>query len=195
MLVKLAQRATEAKAGALSIAVFCALLLNLIPVWFALLTQNPYEMSVRFSNFEITPANFDIVDGYVVYSHGDTVLVAPAEYFPQSDFDRGDYNEIFDRLALLNNYYTDMLMPIMLLMSLMFTLMLITISGMLAGVMGLGRKMEHALPFGKRLRVFAVCSWLPAIPALLVGFIIPIFHVFIYQLALIYLAWKVQKLL
>jgi len=195
MLVKLAQRATEATAGALVIPVVCALLLNLIPVWFALLTQNPYEISARFSNFEINPSNFDIVDGYVVYQHEDTVLAAPAEYFPQSDFDRGDYNEIFDRLALLNNYYIDMLLPIILLMSLMFTLMLISISGMLAGVMGLGRKMDHALPFGKRLRVFAVCSWLPAIPAFLVGFIIPIFHVLIYQLALIYLAWKVQKLL
>ena len=195
MLVKLAQRATDATVGALSIAVLCALLLNLIPMWFALLTQNPYEIAGRFSNFDITSSNFEIVDDYVVYRHEDTVLAAPAEYFPQSDFDRDDYNEIFDRLALLNNYYTDMLLPIMLLMSLMFTMMLLSISGMLAGVMGLGRKMDHALPFGKRLRVFAVCSWLPAIPAFLVGFIIPIFHVLIYQLALIYLAWKVQKLL
>jgi len=62
-------------------------------------------------------------------------------------------------------------------------------------VMGLGRKLDHALSYGMRLRVFAVCSWLPAIPALLVGFIFPIFHVFIYQLVLIFLAWKVQKLI
>jgi ABC-type multidrug transport system permease subunit len=195
VLAKLAQRANEATAGALLLTVLSALLLNLIPVWFALLMQNPYEICERFSNFEITSSHFDIIDDYVVYRHGDTVLAAPARYFPQSDFDRGDYYEIFDRLALLNNYYRDMLMPVMLLMSFMLSMMLITISGMLAGVMGLGRKMEHALPFGKRLRVFAVCSWLPAIPALLVGFIIPIFHVFIYQLVLIYLAWKVQKLL
>ena len=195
MLAKLAQRATEATTGALIVTIISALLLNLIPVWYALLTQNPYEISERFSGFEITSSHFEIVENYVVYRHGDTVLAAPAEYFPQSDFDRGDYNEIFDRLALLNNYYLDMLLPIMLLMSLMITMMLISISGMLAGVMGLGRKMDHALPFGKRLRVFAVCSWLPAIPALLVGFIIPIFHVFIYQLVLIYLAWRVQKLL
>jgi len=195
MLKRLAERATEATWGALLLSVICALLLNLIPVWFALLTQNPYEIGARFSNFEITSSHFEIVDDYVVYRHGDTVLAAPFEYFPQSDFDRGDYNEIFDRLALLNNYYRDMLLPVMLLISIMLAMMLVTTSGMLAGVMGLGRKLDHALSFGTRLRVFAVCAWLPAIPSMLVGFIIPIFHVFIYQLVLIYLAWRVQKLL
>jgi len=193
VITKLAQRATDASPGTLLISVLCAFLLTLVPVWFALLSQHPYEISTRFSNFEISMSSFEIVDDHVVFRHGDTVLAAPAEYFPPEDFDRGDYNEIFDRLALLNNYYADMLLPVMMLISVALILMLITISGMIAALMGLGRKLTHALPYSKRLRVFAVCSWLPAIPALLAGFIIPIFHVFLYQLALGFLAWQVQK--
>lgn len=195
MIVRLSQRAEEAKISSLLIAVACALILLVLPVWYFLLRQPPHELTVRFYNFTIEEDAFDISDDFLVFRGGDTILAAPLEYFPENDFARGDWGEIFDRMALLNRYYSDFFIPIALLISVMCILTVSSLSFMLAGVMGLGRKMTHALPYSKRLRVFCVCSWLPAIPSVLVGFFMPIFHIFIYQLILGFLAWKVQKLL
>ena len=214
LLPSFANKAQEATVGTLIISVLCALTLLLTPVMFTLVKQHPYELCGRFYSFVIESDAFEVVGGgdvdgggadgkdddersgdVLVYRFEDTVLAAPLEHFPASDFDNGDYNEIFDRLALLNNYYRDMLLPVILYLSVMCTVMLISLSGLLAGLLGLGRKMTHSLSFGKKLRVFAVCAWLPAIPSALLGFFLPVFHLFIYQIALGYFAWQTQKLL
>jgi hypothetical protein len=126
---------------------------------------------------------------------GGTVLTAPVEFFPESDFIDENAGEIFDRLALLNNYYSSMLMPIMLLIFLISSVSVLSLSGMIAGMMGIGRIMTHSLSIGKRLRIFAVCFWLPALPSAAVGFILPVFHLLIFQLIVGLLAWRVQKVM
>ena len=188
-----ARRAESAPVRSLLLTAFCALLLLLIPMLFTMLQQNPYEICERFYGYEIETSFFEVSDGYVIFRSGDTVLAAPDDYFPAEDFEAGDYYEIFDRLALLNGYYRDMLLPIILLLSLLCAVMLISVSGMLAGLMGLGRKMTHSLSFGKRMRLFAACSWLPALPSALIGFFFPVFHLLVFQLILGFLAWRIQK--
>jgi hypothetical protein len=88
-----------------------------------------------------------------------------------------------------------MLLPIMLLIFLISSVSLLSLSGMLAGLMGIGRVMTHAMSIGKRLRVFAVCFWLPALPSAVIGFILPVFHLLIFQLIIGLLAWRVQKIM
>jgi hypothetical protein len=170
-----------------------------------MLRQSPTELFTRFYDYDITMESFDFTlsdaapdaatPDVIIFRHGETVLAAPLEFFPESDFFEGNVKEIFDRLALLNNYYRDMLMPIVLLIFLMSAFMLLSLSGIIAVMMGLGRKMVHALPLGKRLRVFAACFWLPAVPTAVIGFLLPVFHLFIFQITLGLLAWRVQKLL
>jgi len=195
MLIRLARRAVESSVVSLTISVLCSLILLALPVMYTLLMQNPHEIYSRFYNQDISMVSFTLTEGDVIFRGGDTVLAAPLEYFPESDFLTGNFNEIFDRLALLNNYYRDMLLPIMLLLTLICMVTLLSLSGMMAGLMGIGRKDTHALPYKTRLRVFAVSFWLPALPSVLVGFFIPVFHLLIFQIAQIYLAWRVQKLL
>jgi hypothetical protein len=55
--------------------------------------------------------------------------------------------------------------------------------------------MTHSLTIGKRLRIFAVCFWLPALPSAVVGFILPVFHLLIFQIIVGLLAWRVQKVI
>jgi len=195
MLKRLAHRATDVTIFSLTVTVICSLLLLSLPVFYVLLVQNPYEMYGRFYNTEIDMSSISIIGDDVIFRGGDTVLAAPLEYFPEADFAEGNAGEIFDRLALLNNYYRDMLLPVMLLLSLLCAVMLLSLSGMMAGLMGIGRKDTHALPYRMRLRIFAASFWLPALPSALIGFIFPIFHLLIFQITLIYLAWRVQKLL
>jgi hypothetical protein len=124
-----------------------------------------------------------------------TALTAPLEFFPEADFINENAGEIFDRLALLNNYYSTMLLPIMLLIFLISSVSVLSLSGLIAGMMGIGRIMTHSLTIGKRLRIFAVCFWLPAIPSAVVGFILPVFHLLIFQIIVGLLAWRVQKVM
>ena len=205
MIKRFAHRAESATRRSLTISVLCALMLLMVPSWFSLAKQNPYLVCARFYSYEITEQSFDLSDPKVIrfYSNGEEKLAAP-RWFPDPDtgvdvdvfkaaVESGKWFDVFDRLALLNDYYRDMLLPIMLLLTAMSFLMIISLSGMLAGLMGMGRKMSHALPYSKRVRIFAACSWIPALPAFLVGFFIPIFHLFVYQLIVGYCAWQTQK--
>jgi len=198
MTARLAQRANDASRSSLVVTVACSLLLLMIPSFFWMLRQYPHDMYARFYDYEVTMESFEISSDEIIFRDTDsgrgTVLVAPLEFFPESDLIDENAGEIFDRLALLNSYYSDMLLPIMLLLFLISSVALLSLSGMLAGLMGLGRKMTHELTIGKRLRIFAVCFWLPALPSAAIGFILPVFHLLIYQLMLGYLAWRVQKL-
>jgi hypothetical protein len=124
-----------------------------------------------------------------------TTLTAPLEFFPEADLINENAGEIFDRLALLNNYYSTMLLPIMLLIFLISSVSVLSLSGLIAGMMGIGRIMTHSLTIEKRLRIFAVCFWLPAIPSAVVGFILPVFHLLIFQIIVGLLAWRVQKIM
>jgi flagellar biosynthesis protein FlhB len=195
MIERFADRAEKASLPSLLITMLCALILLILPVCYTLLRQAPHELCARFYSYEVTGQSFTVTRESVVFRGGESILAAQRDFFPDEDIEGGDWAEVFDRLALLNHYYRDMLLPIMLLLSLMNILMLLSLTGMLAGLMGLTRKLSHALPFAKRLRIFAACSWIPALPALLVGFFLPVFHIFVYQLLLGYLAWKTQKLL
>ncbi|MCL2663782.1 MAG: hypothetical protein FWE83_10740 [Oscillospiraceae bacterium] len=199
MIAKLAQRAGEASRMSLVVTVSCSLMLLMLPTFFWLLRQHPYEMYARFYDYHVTMSSFVISGDEVIFT--DTAegrsltLTAPLEFFPESDFANENAGEIFDRLALLNNYYSSMLLPIMLLIFLISSVSLLSLSGMIAGMMGIGRIMTHALPISKRLRIFAVCFWLPALPSAVVGFILPVFHLLIFQLIVGFLAWRVQKVM
>ncbi|MDR2590556.1 MAG: hypothetical protein LBC71_06195 [Oscillospiraceae bacterium] len=199
MIIKLAQRAETTSRTSLVVSVVASLCILMLPVSFWLIRQYPHDLYARFYDYRVTMESFEIIDDIVIFNDTNdgrnTKLSAPLEYFPESDFIEGNAEDIFDRLALLNNYYTGMLLPVILLISTIASTTLLSLSGMLAGMMGLGRKMTHKLSMTKRLRVFAVCFWLPAIPATIIGFILPVFHLFIYQLMLGYLAWRVQKVM
>jgi len=199
MITRLAQRVDEATRISLVVTVACSLILLMIPMLFWLIRQHPYDMYTRFYDYEIKMTSFEITDDMIFFRDTEggrgTVLAAPLEYFPQTDFTDENTREIFNRLALLNNYYGRMLLPIVLLMFFISCVTILSLSGLLAGMMGLGRKMTHQIPISKRLRIFAVCFWLPAIPSMIIGFIIPVFHFFIYQLLLGFLVWRVQKVL
>ena len=199
MTARLAQRACEATRMSLVVTVACALMLLMLPTFFWLLRQHPYEMYARFYDYEITMSSFEISGDEITFrdtSDGrGTTLTASLEFFPESDFINENAGEIFDRLALLNNYYSTMLLPIMLLIFLISSVSLLSLSGMLAGIMGIGRIMTNSLSIGKRLRVFAVCFWIPALPSAVVGFILPVFHLLIFQLIIGLLAWRVQKVM
>ena len=157
------------------------------------------DVKVIFSETPPAAADGGIVLAFspeaVVFLHGSTALAAPLNTIPLWAADECDYLEIFDRLALQNGYYGRVYLPVALVVSLACVLMVASLAVMAAGLLGMGRKLTHALPMGKRLRVFAACSWPPALVSLLAGLVVPVFHLLLFEIMLIYLAYKTQKLL
>ena len=131
----------------------------------------------------------------IIFSHGGNVLAARTSFMPVWAFEENNFFEIFDRLALVNRYYRDFFLPAFLMLSAMCAAATVSLSVMTAALVGLGRKFTHVLSMRRRLRAFASCAWLPAVAAAAFGFAFPVFHFFVYQLALIYLAWQTQKFL
>ncbi|MDR1692950.1 MAG: hypothetical protein LBR72_06285 [Oscillospiraceae bacterium] len=188
---RLAKRAEESSARSLLVTCLCSVVLLVIPVFFSLLLTHPFDLFGRFYGF--SQEGLMITDAEVVYNDENTVLAAPRDYFPAEDIERNNTAEIFDRLALLNNYYRDFFLPVVALLSGMSLFGILTLTGLLAGLLGLGRKFTHRLTLRKKFRVFAASSWLPALLVLIPGFFFPIFHMILFQLLMTALAWQVQK--
>jgi hypothetical protein len=193
LCARLAKRAEESSARSLLATSLCSMVLLILPVFFSLLLTHPAELFGRFYGF--SEQALTVTDAEVVYRDENAVLAASREYFPESELAGGDAGEIFDRLALLNNYYRDFFLPVFALLSGMSLLGIVALTGMLAGLMGLGRKLTHRLTLRQKFRVFAASSWLPALIALIPGFFLPVFHMILFQLLMTALAWQTQKYL
>jgi len=138
-----------------------------------------------------------ITDEYIFYAGQGTRLLIPSTQLPYAVLDGGDgvwdAQELFDDLALYNNWFARFAFPAALLVSMIAVLMLLAFHLIIAAIFGLTRIMSHKMPMGKRMRVLMVCSYPPAVLCCLLGFLLPMMHLFIFELLLIFVALGVSK--
>jgi len=136
---------------------------------------------------------FAITPEFIFYRDIYTQLVIPTTSVSAWALENSDFREIFNTLALYNNYYTSIIAPVFLLV---FLVMLATQAViMLAAVWLLGQwvKLSGTMTIRER---FTVCTF-ASVPAGFIGFVIglfvPVIHVFIAQLLMIYFSYKAMK--
>ena len=146
---------------------------------------------------DIDPNNSDfmfaVTPQYVFFRDSNSHLVTPTQLISAWALEEGDLREIFNHLAFYNNYYTSIVAPVFLLV---FLVMLLTQAViMLAAVWLFGQwlKLSGTMTVRERL---AVCTF-ASVPAGLIGFavglFVPIIHVFVAQLLMIYFSYKAMK--
>lgn len=136
---------------------------------------------------------FGITPAYAYYRDANAELVIPVEQIPAWVFKEKDLNELFNYLALNNQYFTRVLLPLILFMLLVYMIGQIVFYWAIAWLFGLMRKVSTYMTFRER---FVVCVYasLPALPfGLLFGFIAPVMNIFAFELVVLYVAYKMLK--
>ena len=134
-----------------------------------------------------------ITPQYIYYKDAHSFLGIPVNLLPAWVIKESDIKELFNHLALYNSYFIGIVSPVFLLI---FIIIFITQSLiMLAAVWLFG----HWIKLSGNMSVFerfSVCTF-ASIPAGIIGFatgiILPIMHIFIAQLVMIYVSYKCIK--
>jgi len=136
---------------------------------------------------------FSITPQYVFFRDSYSNLVIPTDMISAWTLEEGDLRELFNHLALYNSYFSSIVAPVFLLV---FVVMLAAQAViLLAAVWFFGQwvKLSGTMTFRER---FYVCTF-ASVPAGLIGFavglLVPVIHVFIAQLLMIYFSYKAMK--
>ena len=153
----------------------------------ALMMDEPVEISYRQQYwFIITPEYFFYID-----SHAE--LGVPTHLVPAWVLQEMDLTELFDHLALYNQYFSSIVAPFFLLIFVIFVVSQAVLIAAAVWLFGQWRKLTAVMTLWER---FSVCTF-ASVPAGLIGFVVgllfPVAHIFIFQLFMIYFAYLAMK--
>lgn len=192
-----------------AIAAVFTLVLLCIPVFIALSKLHPYELYTRYYSLDFEEAQwvftetpeendigtiiFGITPEYTYFTGAGTNMLMPVELLPQWVIDNRNQYELFDYIAIYNGYFARFLFPAWLFCAMIVFVWNATILVAVSYLLSMGRIMTHKLRFSKRMKTMLICSPLPAIVCFFIGLAVPIIHILLYQIAVLYFAYMVQK--
>jgi hypothetical protein len=166
-------------------------ILLFIPVAYALLSTQPYDMFARLNdNVTVAGENFQITGSEIVFASGKTVMAATRDSVPDSVINAGDYNELFNYIALYNGYFTNIYIPVALVVFAGFLATQALFYVCAAWLFGQTRIITTYMTIGERFKVAVIASLPAVLPGALIGFIAPLVHVLLFEVAVVYLAYK-----
>jgi len=136
---------------------------------------------------------FAITPRYVFFRDSYSNLVTSTDMISAWALEEGDLREIFNHLALYNNYFTSVVAPVFLLV---FAVMLSTQTViMFAAVWLFGHwvKLSGTMSIKERFFVCTFASVPAGIISFAVGLFMPVIHVFVAQLLMIYFSYRAMK--
>ena len=136
---------------------------------------------------------FVITPEYFFYHDSNALLAVPVERVPGWVLRDMNLPELFNHLALYNRYFSSIVMPVYLLIFLVFLLSQFVICVAAIWLFGQWRKLSGTMTVRERFSVLSFASVPAGLAGMLIGFVVPIAHVFIFQLLMIYIAYKAMK--
>jgi hypothetical protein len=168
-----------------------------VPVLYNLLRTQPYEMHARLNgaaSFEEMEFSVEINDEYVAFTDGFTSMAMPAGIIPREvTGGTPDYKEIYNYLSLYNGYYAKVLLPISLVACGVIFLSQLMLYLCAAWIYGQTRRMTTYMTMAERFNVLVFASFPALFPGTLIGFFAPVFHLFIFELIMLFAAYKVLE--
>jgi hypothetical protein len=141
----------------------------------------------------LSPYLFAVTPDYIFYRDAQSLLSVPVHLIPAWVFREMDFPELFNHLALYNHYFSAIAAPVFVLIFVVFFITQIMITAAAVWLFGQWQKLTAVMTAWDR---FAICTF-ASIPAGLIGFVagiaLPVVHIFIFQLLMIYFAYKAMK--
>ncbi|MCL2188912.1 MAG: hypothetical protein FWC16_08335 [Defluviitaleaceae bacterium] len=151
----------------------------------------PLYISAQVSGGD--PVAFTFTNENIFYRDGQTALTLPLTMVSAWAIQEGDLAEIFDHLALHNRYFSSIVAPWILMMFMAFLISQVVIYFATVWLLGFWEKTSGSMTATERCKVCIFAAIPAALIAMVIGFILPLFHVFIFQFLMIYFAYKALK--
>ena len=176
-----------------AIAITVTALLSL-PVMISILLQPPHQFYAQHYGVDVgEEAAFGFTAEYVSYGDEYTQLMMPLADLPAWALEERNFQEIFDNLALRNGYYGRFLLPALAMRLVIVPAILLVYYIGIGYVLGLTRLESHRLPFRRRVKCLIVTSYAPAALCFPIGLLMPVMHLFLFQLFGMLLGYMVLK--
>ena len=190
-LARQVRRARPVMVAAIAITVTALLSL---PVMVSVIVQPPHQFYAQHYGVEIgeEPA-FGFTAEHAYYADAHTQLMMPMGDLPEWALEERNFEEIFDNLALYNGYFYRFLLPALGMRLAIVPGMLLVYYIGIGYVIGLTRLEAHRLPFKRRVKCLIVSSYPPAALCLPIGLLMPVMHLFLFQLLGMLLGYMVLK--
>ena len=151
---------------------------------------NEYEWDGWTPNYSYL---FIITSEYIYYYDNNSALTVNSQFVPVWVLEDADYLELFNHLALYNRYFTSIFAPVFaIIFSIVFISQLL-MYGVMVWLFGYAQKLSGNMTVSDRFKTCAFAS----VPAGLIGFFtgifLPVAHIFIAQLVMIYITYKAIK--
>ena len=136
---------------------------------------------------------FAITPDYIFYRDSNSQLVIETTTVSAWALEEPDFREIFNHLALGNRYISSIVAPVFLLIFIVMLAAQTVI--MLAAVWFFGQwvKLSGTMTVKERFSICALATVPAGLISFAVGLFVPIIHVFIAQLLMIYFSYKAMK--
>ncbi len=136
---------------------------------------------------------FGFTRHYLTYADAHTRLIMPVDSLPAWAIEERDFRELFDRLALYNGYFGRFLAPTVLLCMAIIGVMLLLFYFGIGYLMGLTRMRTHSVAYRLRVKSLLIGSAVPAALCFPIGLIMPVMHIFLFQLLAVLLGYAVLR--
>jgi hypothetical protein len=135
---------------------------------------------------------FGVTPEYVYYRDANATLAIPSTQIPAWVLNRWDFGELFNYLSLYNQYYTSFLVPTILSMLGLFMLGQGVFYWTVSWLFGQTRRMTTYMTLWERFTVCVYASIPALVPGFLFGIIMPVFNVIIFEVIVLYVAYKIM---
>jgi hypothetical protein len=165
----------------------------LVPIGYTLFKTEPWDMYARLygeTDFEVSMV---FTEGTLSFNGEHLQMAMPLDIVPDWVIQERDMKEMFNYLFLYNRYFTDLLLPVMLFIAAGFFITQILFYVCVSWMFGQTRLMTTYMTMKERLVICVYASLIAMFPGMLVGFIMPVLHILIFEVIVIYVAYKVSQ--
>ena len=136
---------------------------------------------------------FAITPEYIFYHDDSAALFVPTRLVPVWVLEEMHLPELFNHLALYNRYFSSMVAPVFLVTFLAFFAMQVLIFVAMVWLFGHWQKLSGNMSIRERFQVCTFASVPAGILGFAMGIIMPVLHIFVFQMVLIYCTYKAMK--
>lgn len=125
--------------------------------------------------------NFYVLGNVIAYSSDNNYLTTSINNIRKETLETMDLKEIFNIITISNNYFSEFLLPVSLILFLIVIALQLIYIPTIVFLMGYSRLKYKNFTFIERLKVIIFSLTIPAIASCIIGCFLPIIHLFLFQ--------------
>lgn len=141
-----------------------------------------FSNNINIDNISVTKQNkFYISGDIIVYANQDKCLITSVNNISTETMQALDIKEMFNIISIANNYFSEFMVSVLMFLLVIVIALQIIFIPTIAYLTGYSRLKFVTIPFLHRLKIVIFSLTLPAVASCIIGFLLPIIHLFLFQ--------------